>query len=77
MKFSTVYVFIRQEMPEETPDFVTEETIPATDCIALQGVMVGRVSRNKGQIFSGLNHFQSKTVSLPVKTRKQDSHLTL
>jgi hypothetical protein len=39
--------------------------------------MVGHISCNNGQIFSVLNHFLSKIVSLPVKTQKQDSQLIL
>lgn len=66
-----------QKMPEETLDFINEETLSATHCISLQGVMFGRISCNKSQIFSVLNHFLCEIVSLPVKTQKQDSQLIL
>ena len=37
--------------------------------------MLGHISCNSGQIFSVLNHFLSKIVSLPVKTQKRQSIL--
>ena len=77
MKFRTAYIFRIQEMPKETLNCVTEEIPSAPHCMTLQDVMVGRISCNKVQIFSVLNHFLSKIVSLPVKTQQQNMQLIL